>query len=144
MHAAHGTGPGSLTPEEVAGYLAGRGMGLARPAELNHHPGPRHVLDLAKELSLTDRQASATQAIYERMLASALPLGAKYVEAEQRLAAAFQRGGVEGPALSALVQEAARLRGELRFVHLAAHAELRPVLTSDQVARYDALRGQVR
>ena len=44
----------SLSPQEVADLLAGRGMGLAKAAELNHYPGPRHVLDLARELDLTE------------------------------------------------------------------------------------------
>jgi len=44
-------------------------------------------------------------------------------------------------ALASLVKEASRLEGELRFVHLKAHVELRAVLTPEQVARYDALRG---
>ncbi|MDZ7748093.1 MAG: hypothetical protein U5K43_03955 [Halofilum sp. (in: g-proteobacteria)] len=33
----------SLSPEEVQGYLAGEGKGMARAAELNGHPGPAHV-----------------------------------------------------------------------------------------------------
>jgi hypothetical protein len=37
----------ALAPEEVAGLLGGEGMGYALAAELNHYPGPRHVLDLA-------------------------------------------------------------------------------------------------
>jgi hypothetical protein len=38
-----------LTDEEIADLRTGSGMGLARPAELNSYPGPRHVLDLADE-----------------------------------------------------------------------------------------------
>ncbi len=157
MHAAHSTGSPadakspyagqeartvkSLSQDEIDGYLAGRGMGLARPAELNHYPGPRHVLDMAKELSLTEKQAAATQAIYDQMRASALSLGAAYVKAEERLDTAFARGSIDRTALSTLVQEAARLQGELRLVHLGAHVELRRVLTAEQIASYDALRG---
>jgi hypothetical protein len=35
----------ALSPEELAQYEAGEGMGLALAAELNRYPGPRHVLD---------------------------------------------------------------------------------------------------
>lgn len=36
----------ALSPDEVAAHLEGRGMGFAKAAELNHYPGPKHVLDL--------------------------------------------------------------------------------------------------
>jgi len=41
----------SLSPDEVKDYLAGKGMGLAKAAELNHYPGPAHVLELASQLN---------------------------------------------------------------------------------------------
>ena len=34
----------AMAPERVADLLAGRGATLALAAELNHFPGPRHVL----------------------------------------------------------------------------------------------------
>jgi hypothetical protein len=40
-----------------------------------------------------------------------------------------------------LADETARLEGELRAAHLAAHLETRAILTQHQVARYAALRG---
>ncbi|MEX2355984.1 MAG: hypothetical protein WD535_03015, partial [Thermaerobacterales bacterium] len=43
----------ALSPEQVEGLLEGQGMGYALAAELNHFPGPVHVLDLAKQLDLT-------------------------------------------------------------------------------------------
>ncbi len=41
----------SLSPGDIQMYLQGHGMGMAKAAELNHYPGPKHVLDLAKELN---------------------------------------------------------------------------------------------
>ncbi|MDP2956413.1 MAG: hypothetical protein Q8N53_08320 [Longimicrobiales bacterium] len=41
-------------------------MGMARPAELNGFPGPRHVLDLADLLALAPDQRSEVQGIFER------------------------------------------------------------------------------
>ena len=46
----------ALSPQEVADLRAGRGMGLALPAELNRYPGPMHVLELAEPLRLSPRQ----------------------------------------------------------------------------------------
>jgi hypothetical protein len=50
----------ALSKEEVNGYLSGDGMGFAKVAELNHHPGPRHVLELADQLQLSDEQRRRT------------------------------------------------------------------------------------
>lgn len=46
----------ALSPERVRGLLAGGWMGLAKAAELNGLPGPKHVLDLAEPLVLTPDQ----------------------------------------------------------------------------------------
>jgi hypothetical protein len=35
----------ALSEQQIADLKAGRGMGLALPAELNGYPGPAHVLD---------------------------------------------------------------------------------------------------
>lgn len=52
----------ALSGEPVAELRAGEGMGLALAAELNGYPGPRHVLDLANQLGLTDEQPGARPA----------------------------------------------------------------------------------
>ena len=39
----------ALSSEELADLKAGRGMGLALAGELNGYPGPKHVLELAKD-----------------------------------------------------------------------------------------------
>src|SRR5574342_793837 len=46
----------ALSPEQLQQLRDGEGMGLALPAELNHYPGPRHVLALAEELGLSVKQ----------------------------------------------------------------------------------------
>jgi hypothetical protein len=43
----------ALSPHEISDLLAGNGMGLAKAAELNRYPGPRHVPELAAQLQLT-------------------------------------------------------------------------------------------
>lgn len=63
MHAQHQPYAGqherelkALSVEEVNQYTAGAGMGYAKSAELNHFPGPMHVLELAEPLKLTAAQ----------------------------------------------------------------------------------------
>ena len=49
----------ALSPEQIEDLLAGEGMGYALAAELNHYPGPRHVLALAAELQELRRRLDA-------------------------------------------------------------------------------------
>ena len=55
----------SLTSQEIESLRSGRGMGFAKVAELNHYPGPKHVLELADDLDLTLSQVSETEALFE-------------------------------------------------------------------------------
>ena len=131
----------SLSAEEVEGLLNGNGMGLARVAELNHHPGPRHVLELAAELRLTPLQRTQTQAAFERMRGEAVRLGHLIVKHERELDATFAKGEIDTGRLHAATAEIARLQGDLRAAHLAAHLEMRRLLSPQQIAKYDELRG---
>lgn len=131
----------ALSSDEVAGYLAGAGMGLARAAELNHYPGPMHVLELAEPLGLDDEQRRAVAAVERRMRERAVDLGRRLVDAEAALDAAFAAGNVAAADLRRRLHEIADLQAELRLAHLAAHLETRALLRADQVARYDELRG---
>jgi Spy/CpxP family protein refolding chaperone len=131
----------ALAPEEIAQYRDGAGMGLARAAELNHHPGPRHVLELATELELAPVQAAAVRASFERMQAAARRLGSRIVDGEAALDRAFAGGQAEERRVRRLVAEIARLQGELRAAHLLAHVETRRILTAHQVEVYERLRG---
>jgi len=131
----------NLSPEQVKGYLSGSGMGVARAGELNHYPGPRHVLDLTKALQLSQQQTDALQQIYNKMHWAAVPLGQQLVDKERELNRLFALGHPDERSLQALVDELATLEGKLRFVHLRAHIETKSVLTTAQVAKYDQLRG---
>ena len=51
----------ALTEQQVADLRAGRGMGMALPAELNGYPGPMHVLELADRLSFSADQRERVQ-----------------------------------------------------------------------------------
>lgn len=131
----------ALADEEIQGYLTGEGMGLAKAAELNHYPGPKHVLALAGELALTDEQRDQTQRIFEAMQEEALPLGRRIVENEQALDALFAGGEAGAREVRDRLRDIGALQAELRFVHLNAHLKMRDLLTADQVERYDQLRG---
>ena len=134
----------ALSDREVADLLAGRGMGMARAAELNGHPGPMHVLELRDRLGLTPEQEAAVRASFARMDAAAKPLGAELVERERALDHAFAAKAVTPDALRAMTADIGGLQGRLRAVHLAAHVEMRAVLSDEQVRAYDALRGYSR
>ncbi|MGE5413667.1 MAG: Spy/CpxP family protein refolding chaperone [Syntrophomonadaceae bacterium] len=149
-HAGHAASPyaraqgeeiKALTAAELQAYREGTGMGLAKPAELNHYPGPRHALDLRGEIGLTDAQATALESAFQRMHAAAVELGDRIVEKEEELDRAFASGSIDEPSLRRLTGRIGGLQAELRAVHLAAHLETRRLLTAEQVARYDALRG---
>jgi hypothetical protein len=66
----------ALSDDERADYMEGRGMGLSKVAELNHYPGPRHVLDEAGTLGLSAEQLAETRSIWAAMDAKARELGA--------------------------------------------------------------------
>ncbi|HSB08660.1 MAG TPA: Spy/CpxP family protein refolding chaperone [Blastocatellia bacterium] len=131
----------SLSAEEIQAYESGQGMGFAKVAELNQYPGPKHVLDFASELNLTDAQRLETRKIYDRMHAEAVRLGNSIVSLERDLDRLFATKLVDAPKLKLAVSEIARLQGEVRNVHLQAHIEMRKLLTGDQIKKYDSLRG---
>jgi Spy/CpxP family protein refolding chaperone len=131
----------ALSTEEIRAYLAGEGMGFAKVAELNHYPGPKHVLELGDELRLTEEQRHRTQALFDEMRVGAVQLGERLVTAEAALDSQFVAGKITTPELEKRVSEIAVLRGNLRLVHLRAHLAQRELLTPEQVRKYVALRG---
>jgi hypothetical protein len=131
----------TLSAEDMQALLSGHGMGLAKAAELNHYPGPRHVLDLAVQLQLSEAQRTETQRIYDRMHHEAVRLGALIVDQEQQLDHLFATEAVDAGTLQNLVQHIAQLQGDLRLVHLLAHVAMKQVLSREQIDTYDTLRG---
>jgi hypothetical protein len=47
-----------LSDEDLGALQKGKGNGMAKAAELNGYPGPAHVLQFIKELSLTTTRSS--------------------------------------------------------------------------------------
>lgn len=131
----------ALSAEQVEQLRAGEGMGLALAAELNHYPGPRHVLDLAAELDLSPDQRTAVSATMAAMQGEARRLGEEILAQERALDQTFTSRTITQSSLATLTAQIARLQGELRFVHLRAHLAVRAVLSDEQVRRYDSRRG---
>lgn len=131
----------ALSNDEVQQYHAGAGMGFARAAELNSYPGPMHVLELTEQLALSSAQHEATKRLMESHKAEAKRIGEKLVEAERALDQLFAGGKFDAAQLAQQVKQAAAIQGEYRLAHLDTHRQMRAILTSQQVARYDALRG---
>jgi Spy/CpxP family protein refolding chaperone len=131
----------ALSPEESHELAAGAGMGMARAAELNGFPGPRHVLELAEGLELTIDQRRAVSEVFDRMRARAMELGEAVIESERTLDAGFAGRTLDAEQLRRATQEVAALRGELRYVHLVAHLETTALLGPRQIEAYARLRG---
>jgi len=142
-YAGQHSGIASLSEQELADLLAGAGMGLARAAELNHYPGPKHVLELADSLGLTADQRAKITALRDAMSAEAIRLGQQIVEQERVLSQRFEHTHIDEATLRTMTDEIAALQGRLRFTHLAAHIQTRAILEDRQVAAYDRLRGYV-
>lgn len=131
----------ALTAEEQSALLDGQGMGFAKAAELNGYPGPKHVLELAGELDLTTSQRAATQALFERMRASARAEGAALIEAERTLDGLYASRTATRASVNAQLARIENLRARLRGLHLDAHLEQAALLDRHQVAMYAQLRG---
>ena len=131
----------ALSPEEIESYRTGAGMGFAKAAELNHYPGPKHVLDLGNEVGLSPSQKKEAQRIYDAMHTQTVGLGERLVVSERDLDGLFAAQRIDEASLARSVREIARLQGEIRLEHLKAHLAMKALLTPAQVAKYDALRG---
>ena len=131
----------ALSNQEVSDYVEGRGMGSSKAAELNHYPGPAHVLADSSRLDLTDRQKAETQSVFDAMSAAAKRSGAAIVAKEAELDALYASGRAAPAAIKDLVTELSRLQGDFRYAHLSAHLAMRTILTTEQIARYDEMRG---
>ena len=131
----------ALSAADIDGFRAGRGMSLALAAELNGYPGPFHVLELADKLALSQDQRTATQALYKRMNVAAIAAGEAFVSAERDLDRLFATRTVTPQQLNDALARVAQAQAKLRGSHLQAHLEQVRILTPEQVAKYNSLRG---
>ena len=131
----------ALSADEQADLLAGRGMGLARAAELNGYPGPLHVLELGTQLELSAEQRARTEALFGSMQREAARLGARIVDEERALDGLFVSKQASATTLAEALDRIGALQAALRRTHLDAHLEQARILTPAQTARYVELRG---
>jgi hypothetical protein len=131
----------ALSAQQIEDLRAGRGMGLALAAELNGYPGPAHVIELAAALKLSDEQLVRSRALFTEMQQKAVPLGIELLSKEAELEQGFASARVDDESLHRTLSDIARLQGELRYTHLKFHLAMRELLSTDQIAAYDRLRG---
>lgn len=131
----------ALSDDAIRDYRAGAGMSLALAAELNGYPGPKHILELADPLRLTDAQKAAVKKVFDSMHEDAVQLGNEILELETALDAAFRGGQIEKAELATLTSRIGSAQARLRYRHLLAHIESREILTAEQRQEYAKLRG---
>ncbi len=136
----------ALSQDDVNGLLAGAGTpfgGMAKPAELNGYPGPRHVLDAveAEQFNITNEQLILVEELYQSMLNKSIPLGEQIIAVEKEMDDAFSNGTMTMDNLSTWLNESTSLYGQLRFVHLETHLTMVDILTAEQVEQYNEFRG---
>jgi Spy/CpxP family protein refolding chaperone len=134
----------ALSAEEQRAWREGQGMGLARAAELNGHPGPMHVLEHAAALALTEPQQQQTRSLMERHKAEVRALGAELVEAERQLDDLFRSRRATAKGIEDLTHRIGQLQARIRASHLVTHLEQTGILRPEQVAQYQRVRGYAR
>ena len=131
----------SLSSDDLAELERGGGWGFAKSAELNGIPGPSHVLAMEKELALTLSQLTATREIFEQMQKAAVDEGRRLISLEAELESGFQDRSMDKTELRQRLSQIEKSRANLRFLHLAAHLEMGKILATDQIEKYNELRG---
>jgi Spy/CpxP family protein refolding chaperone len=131
----------ALSDEQLADLRAGRGMGLALPAELNGYPGPLHVIQLANELALTKDQRTRIEQLYEKMKSEAVGIGEQLIVREATLDRLFADRRVTQANLAAATAKIGQTQAQLRATHLRYHLLTVAVLTRHQLDQYSQLRG---
>ncbi len=136
----------ALLPSDIEGIKNGSGTpfgGMAKAAELNGYPGPRHVLDayLDQSLSLSPDEYAATENLFQEMKKASIEIGEKLIEAEKELDRLFKDEAITPETLEKQVSKSADLYGKLRANHLYYHLSMKELLTPEQIAKYNQLRG---
>lgn len=129
-------------PADKSDLESGAGAGMAKYAELNSYPGPKHILDLQDSLKLTADQKRAIELVFDHMRTEALAKGKLIVQKEQELEGLFRSRRATEKEVERRSREIGALRGELRAVHLRAHIKAQAILTADQIKRYNTIRSR--
>jgi hypothetical protein len=131
----------ALSDQQISDLRAGSGMSLALAAELNGYPGPRHTLEFAKELNLSDAQRAKVEELFATMKTESIAIGEKLIAQEAELDRQFVRKAITPESLFAATQAIGGTQAALRATHLKYHLLTIEVLSPAQVQRYIELRG---
>lgn len=131
----------TLSADDIQQLSEGKGWGLAKAAELNGVPGPAHLLEMKKEIALTDKQINKIQKLFDDMNRKARQLGSRLIELEAELNQAFANRKMSKKKLLEKLSAIEKVRKDLRYVHLATHLETPSILSPEQIAKYNSLRG---
>jgi Spy/CpxP family protein refolding chaperone len=131
----------TLSTDKQEGLKRGAGLSYALAAEMNGYPGPLHVLELSDQLGLDAEQKKRTQVIYDKMRREAVAAGEALIAAEAHLDRMFQMKHASYDRVEAQTSVIAGQEAKLRAIHLNAHLTMNDILTPDQRASYDRLRG---
>jgi len=131
----------ALSEERIQQFLNGDGMGFALSAELNEYPGPKHVIELQNQLSLTSEQLKETKSLFTQMNSEAKILGADLIKNERHLESLFRSGKITPIQIKESVSTIYNLQSKLRSLHLIAHIQQKILLTTEQQSLYQRLRG---
>jgi hypothetical protein len=131
----------SLSSSEITSLKSGAGMGYSLVAELNQYPGPMHVLELAKSIELSAEQKFATEQLMLSHKAEARALGVELIDAERQLNELFVTKQATETSVRQQTEKIFTIQAKLRALHLVTHVKQTALLSKDQIARYQTLRG---
>ena len=131
----------SLSADDISELQKGGGWGLAKAAELNGVPGPAHILEMEKQIKLSEKQKVEIQKLFDTMNAQAVSLGQTLIELETKLNSGFSDNTMNQEKLVEYVREIEKVRSELRIAHLSTHLKTPSILSKHQIMLYNQLRG---
>jgi hypothetical protein len=129
----------TVPADDVAALMAGRETGLAQLAEHHLWPSPLTVLEHQVELNLAPDQVRTARQIETEMEAEGREIGRAWLAIEVELEEAFRSGRASKGKVATMVMRSGELRAQLRALQLAAHIQMRPHLTVEQLDIYSRL-----
>jgi hypothetical protein len=131
----------ALSNQQISELRSGLGMSLALAAELNGYPGPRHTIELAKELELSADQRNKVEVLFATMTAESVVIGENLIAQEADLDRQFADKTIKPAVLTSVVEAIGSTYAALRATHLKYHLLTLQMLTPAQARRYSELRG---
>ena len=131
----------SLSGNDIKDLTLGNGMGLAKAAELNGYPGPKHILAMQEELLLEKEQLTSIKQIFEEMRLQAQSQGQILISLEKSLNDYFSNTTITNGTLETTLKKISKARSNLRYIHLSAHIKTTEILSKSQIKKYNQLRG---